>query len=148
VTILTKKKSVRGHPNGSLLNRMIEPKSIMQSQRPVFPIRSNHFFEYRLNLMIRNLNLTTSLRVIKGSYFVSHKILSKQILKRSMTKMTTSITNKRSRGTISTENAHFHKVDYNVVFIGPGSLSFPLLRHIINNDRYAYKAKRGGKGAY
>jgi len=48
----------------------------MQSQRLVFPIELNSFLKYRLDLMIRQLNLTTGLRVIGGSYFVSHKILS------------------------------------------------------------------------
>ena len=53
--------------------------------------------------MIRNLKLTTSLRVIGGSYFVSREIFSKQSLERPVAKVTTSITKKNSRAPISTE---------------------------------------------
>jgi len=121
---LTKKKPVRRHPNGSLKSSTIGPKSIMQSQRLVFPIGSNRFPKYRLDLTIRHLNLTTSLRMIMSSYFMSHRILSKQSLKKSMTEMTTNITNKSSRDTISIENTLFHKFNHNLVVIGPSNQSF------------------------
>jgi len=122
----------------------------MQSQRHVFSIRSNRFLKYKLDLMIRHINLTTSLRVIGDSYFVSRRILSKQSLKRSMTKMTTSITNKSSRGTIQTENTLFHKLNHNLVFIGPSSLSFHALWHITNSNQYILYTQNQtmGEGTY
>jgi len=73
--------------------------------------------------MIRHLNLTTSLRVVGSNYFVSHIILSKQSLKRSMTKMTAPITNKRFRDPILTEDVLFHKFYHQFVVIGPSSYS-------------------------
>ena len=55
---------------------------------------------------------------------MSYGTLVKQSLERSMTKMTILITNKSSRGLISIENVLFHKLDHNLVVIGPSSQSF------------------------
>jgi len=74
----------------------------------------NNFLKYRLDLIIRYVNLTTGLRVIKGSYFVSLKIFSKQRFKRPMMKVTTSITNKSSRSLIPIEDMLFYKLDHHL----------------------------------
>jgi len=118
----------------------------MQSQRLVPYISTNCFFKYRLHLMIRHLNLTTSARLIRGSYFMNHVILFKQSLKRSVIKLTNSINNKSSRDPVSMENVLFHKLDHNHVVIGPSSQSFHRLWHIINSNHYKTKPKARGKG--
>ena len=136
------------HSYGSLISSMIGSTSIMQSQRPVIPIRLNHFIKYGLDLMIGHLNLTTNLNVIGISYFVNRKILSKKSLKRLVTKVTTSISNKSFMDPVLTEYDLFHKLNHHIVVIGPSSLSFYPLWHIINSNQYVHKAKKYGKGTH
>jgi len=52
---------------------------------------------------------------------MSHRIFSKQSVEGSITKMTTLITNKSSRGPISTEDVFFHELNQNLVVIGHSS---------------------------
>ena len=70
------------------------------------------------------------MRVIRSSYFMSHKIFSTPSLKRSVIKKTTPITDKNFGGPISTKNILLHKLNHNLVWslvlVGRASTHFDM----------------------
>ena len=108
------------HPDGCLICSAIGPKCIYQSSGPIFPIAPHSFLENVLNLLIRNLNLTTSLGTERGANFVSDHKFAHQCLEESVAKMFATVTNYGTWEPKTTKNGFMEKLNHNFKVIHSG----------------------------
>ena len=94
-----------------------------------------------LDLTIRNFDLSTCLRVIRGGNFVGDEILLHRLLKNSVAEMLTSITYDCSRCTKSSKDSVFQELDHHSVVIGLACNSLHTLGHIIHSNQDVQMAK-------